>query len=810
MSFSVPVTRYLSCVSTILLLTAILPFVFALADASPVDAPVVLKPVHPDVLERSAGLRARSTGDLSRLSLAGQTQLVFGGANDDGQYNLANMTLYAPSGLKLISMEVFDGLTSAVDCEGDDGTMSLTFKSKSAQEYALKEWSFINEEEDLKFILIANHAGCGPDDERQAYTITNVDQVEGTLKTLLSAVPAPWKEVAGTFDLDFGKISRPKPQRRQRVVRGFFDDLADAASGIVDDIGDGLEDVGDEIVNLGEGVLDLGDVELTKSASFDISAGTPGQRTNILGISAFNLDCVDCFLQGRFEVTGRVSIDNFIPKTIALDASPSGVKASLQMEASIKGSVNGPQTELNQNKTIELFSAPIPGAGIEIPKIFELGAIIELNVVAGINLKAEGTFTFGLTASLNDGAKVSTDLVNVDQSSASGFGVNFDPNFGVERLNGSVTLAAAAQPKLKFGLEVLELGKLDVFLAMKLPEVTASLEGIFDRAGACEQTPGAADFGARISSSINVDLSVGVDASISDTSKPLVDKSLFSESFPLLDKCFPFGGDTSDPSPSPSPSSSSTPAISVQTASPTPTPTPSGLSSLSLSAVTSETVSSSSPSSSPASTPQTVLPTPVESLSSSLLAPTLGANSTSLTASSSSSLPVPTPKTNSNSLTEASSTPLLAPTPASNITSPLGSPSSLPPVPTSKTNYTSPLGSPSQPQPAPGQDTVSPSLPSTDSAGAVDKPTSTEQPDVPIDTKPTKPTTKPEITIESKPTKIPTGTAVSTLKPATPTVLSDYYKASNWTIPKNSPLKPLRRAGGPVQVVRRGASRPLA
>lgn len=82
---------------------------------------------------------------------------------------LADMNLYASNGLKIVMMEKFDGLTKSVDCKGDDGTMSLTFKSETAFNHALKTWNFINEAKEKKFLLIANHDGCGPDDERQPY-----------------------------------------------------------------------------------------------------------------------------------------------------------------------------------------------------------------------------------------------------------------------------------------------------------------------------------------------------------------------------------------------------------------------------------------------------------------------------------------------------------------------------------------------------------------------------------------------------------------------------------------------------------------
>lgn len=79
------------------------------------------------------------------------------------------MNLHAPNGLNIVMMEKFEGLTKSVDCKGDDGTMSLTFKSKAAFKYALNTWNYVNEATEKKFLLIANHDGCGPDDERQPY-----------------------------------------------------------------------------------------------------------------------------------------------------------------------------------------------------------------------------------------------------------------------------------------------------------------------------------------------------------------------------------------------------------------------------------------------------------------------------------------------------------------------------------------------------------------------------------------------------------------------------------------------------------------
>jgi hypothetical protein len=80
-----------------------------------------------------------------------------------------NMTLYAPSGLLLVMMERFEDLTSAVDCQGHDGELSITWESREAFDHALATWKYINDDEKANFLLITNHDGCGPDHQRQTY-----------------------------------------------------------------------------------------------------------------------------------------------------------------------------------------------------------------------------------------------------------------------------------------------------------------------------------------------------------------------------------------------------------------------------------------------------------------------------------------------------------------------------------------------------------------------------------------------------------------------------------------------------------------
>lgn len=123
-----------------------------------------LLPVHVRDWEHVLGKRHRKKVDFADIAPKDYARLIWG---KDGVH--ANMLLHAQSGRDIVLLEAFEGLTQSIDCKGDDGSMSLTFKSKAAFEYALQHWSFINDDEEKDFLLIANHDGCGPDDQRQPY-----------------------------------------------------------------------------------------------------------------------------------------------------------------------------------------------------------------------------------------------------------------------------------------------------------------------------------------------------------------------------------------------------------------------------------------------------------------------------------------------------------------------------------------------------------------------------------------------------------------------------------------------------------------
>ena len=455
------------------------------------------------------------------------------------------MTLYAPDGLQMIMMERFEGLTSAVDCNGDDGSMFLTFNSQQAYDYALQTWSYVNQNDNDKFLLIANHNGCGPNDDRQPYLINKVTEDTKDLTTFLEAQAAPWSDVAGTYDLDFGKAV-PYKHPPTLKGRGIWGDITGGVSAVGNAIGGAANAIGGAVENGAKTVANVagdiinGDASLSKSVTFSMAAGQEGKVTNIYTDYAgrLKLDCLNCYVTGSFQVTGHLSVQHWHLQDFSIDASPHGFAAELELEAIIT-STDKPDS---LQYTKELWSAPVPDAGIEVPGIFKLGATLSYNVGVSTSFKGTATVDFGIKSTIPDSAKAVLDLGSAAGSSADGFDGAVTPIFDVKQLSASVTLSAFSQPKLSFGIELTKVGKADIALTISLPEVSVTLAANYDEAGACAHDPGASKTGVKLSSEVGVTLNAQVDVAFGAdeaSSKPSWSKKLFGISHSLGSMCFP-------------------------------------------------------------------------------------------------------------------------------------------------------------------------------------------------------------------------------------------------------------------------------
>lgn len=163
---------------------------------------------------------------------------------------------------------------------------------------------------------------------------------------------------------------------------------------------------------------------------------------------------MDCFITGKFKVSGSISVTNFQVQALVLSASPQDFQSTLEVEAKIEASTSvGLPSGLNFSK--EVASFPIPGAGIVIPGIFELGAVVSYEVAIESSITGTASFTFGLLTSIPNTAKIEANLANIAASSSTGFeSTTFSPTFEISSGSATLDVAAVSRPKLTFGVDI--------------------------------------------------------------------------------------------------------------------------------------------------------------------------------------------------------------------------------------------------------------------------------------------------------------------------------------------------------------------
>ncbi len=155
-----------------------------------------------------------------------------------------------------------------------------------------------------------------------------------------------------------------------------------------------------------------------------------------------------------------------------MTASPQNFQAELEL--GVKITANESPKPLQYQK--QLFSFPIPDAGISIPEIFTLGASVSYSVGGTASFQGTANVDFGLSAALPNSAQLVADIKNPDSSSATGFsGGKLTPLFNVNELSAPVKLGAYSLPMVSFGVKLVKIGSASVDVSVKLPEVDVTL-----------------------------------------------------------------------------------------------------------------------------------------------------------------------------------------------------------------------------------------------------------------------------------------------------------------------------------------------
>jgi len=359
--------------------------------------------------------------------LCSANQALYKGSADNV---FVNMTMFAGDEELIISMERFSQELNAVNCSQN---MIMSFKSNSSYQNAIQSWDWVNFNEQRTFIMIANYPGCGTDNSRQPWVVSNVDYDPEYLIVHLNATKKEWTEVAHTYNLDFGQYSAPTSSKARRMSF-------------------------DKQINL--------DLTATLPASFTTSV-------NVVPDLSVGVTCSNCGTKGTLTLAGHVETSWWDVKTFTVTANPTGVQMDLNLAISV--SATDPTLSFNPAPW-DFFTLPL--GGFEIPGLVTLGPELTLGAGFGITgVTGTATLSTSITGTIPDSSTAVVNVLGDDQGATYSGWVpvwSAGPMNVSEKISSSISVFGNA--KVGIALEVLGTG-VELDFNLKIPDValTATL-----------------------------------------------------------------------------------------------------------------------------------------------------------------------------------------------------------------------------------------------------------------------------------------------------------------------------------------------
>ncbi len=170
-------------------------------------------------------------------------------------------------------------------------------------------------------------------------------------------------------------------------------------------------------------------------------------------------------------------MNNWKVKDLTIDGTPTGLYGALKLEATVTKYEKPKQLKRSE----PLFEAAVPDLGIIVPGIFKLGAIFKSEVGVQAQLQGSATVDFGLEARVSDTAKFTVDVMNQNLSTADGFRCDVNPIFDVKAFSATIQHANFAQAVLTFGVEMDHVGKWDVEVSFKMPQLATKMNAGYSK-----------------------------------------------------------------------------------------------------------------------------------------------------------------------------------------------------------------------------------------------------------------------------------------------------------------------------------------
>ncbi|PTB65832.1 hypothetical protein BBK36DRAFT_1159957 [Trichoderma citrinoviride] len=342
---------------------------------------------------------------------------------------VANMTLTAASGFRLLTAINMQDVVESVDCATED--ITIKFGSAASLQAAQQAWQWVDASPANKIIYVAEGQACAGAKGRQPFSVESISYDAAANTALMAASLAKWKDFAEDASIRIAGSSGSTTSKRRSVSK-----------------------------------------DVTIDISHDFSG--PIYSTAIDGINVA-LNCDSCATRGAADADITLSLSDGFSASVR---TVNNFGADVDVSLTASGALTSPLS----------FSVPIatvPLAGFSIADVVDIGP--QLSIVANASVSAisgSATASLGVSASLPDGSGFtlgqSADIqpsVQTTQLSATG--------------SVSVTAKVAPVFTLELAATFLDEGVVGG-VALQAPVLTADFEGSASTAGvaACGNSPG--------------------------------------------------------------------------------------------------------------------------------------------------------------------------------------------------------------------------------------------------------------------------------------------------------------------------------
>ncbi|KAJ9123890.1 hypothetical protein QFC22_000678 [Naganishia vaughanmartiniae] len=159
---------------------------------------------------------------------------------------------------------------------------------------------------------------------------------------------------------------------------------------------------------------------------------------------SLDLYCVQCGITGSAAIHGAL---DYSILQLSITKAEIGINGNLKAQAALGMHAEG---KYEKNYVKNIFSYPVPEAGVKIGNLLVVGVIVSLDATADINISAEADVLAGVSLTIAN-FNANLDMVDSSKSGVTGFEPTFDKQFSA---TGSITASIGLGLPVEVGVGI--------------------------------------------------------------------------------------------------------------------------------------------------------------------------------------------------------------------------------------------------------------------------------------------------------------------------------------------------------------------